>query len=326
MIEFELGVEALWAAKLGYSPLGELACSLRALGDTGSASLLRPWLRQVRSQVPAADLRLLRLAVPDGGCVPDFLYPADLDADVSLDDQLAGLEALSLSQYEAELSQAWAPAPLPEPLRGEGGRARLVLALNNYAEQVLAPIRPQLRASLDAEIARRAERAARDGLTGLFADLHPEIRVDALRITVAKAHHGCAGFARASITLVPSVFAWPRLVVVDRSPDTVQLHYPVREIGRSWLDIGSANRSDNALAALIGGTRATILRELVIPRSTSQLARMLGSSPGGISTHLSTLRRNGLVTATRNGRSVFYRRTILGASLIAASGDISDAR
>ncbi|MEU8124879.1 DUF5937 family protein [Spirillospora sp. NPDC049024] len=326
MIEFELGVDALWATRMGYSPLGELACSLRALGSPGSVPLLRPLLRHVPGQVAAEDLRLLRLAVPDGRFVPDFLYPADLDPSVSLDDQLAGVEALSLARYEAELSQVWAPAPVPAPLSGESGRAQLVRALHNYAEHVLAPIRPHLRAALDAEVGQRAERATRDGLNGMFTDLHPEIRVDGTRLTITKAHHACTGLARASITLVPSVFVWPRLVVVNRSPGNVQLHYPVREIGRTWGDIGSTNRSEDALAALIGATRASILRDLTIPRSTSQLAQMLGISPGGISTHLSILRRNGLVTATRHGRSVLYRRTMLGTSVAAVGVDISDTR
>ncbi|WP_084743049.1 ArsR/SmtB family transcription factor [Amycolatopsis australiensis] len=220
----------------------------------------------------------------------------------------------------------WAPEPVPAPLRGGSGRTRLVQALRGYAEHTLAPVRSHLRAALDAEIAYRAERALRDGLHGLFTDLHAEIRVDRGRLVIAKEHHACAGVAGTSITLVPSVFAWPRLIVVDRSPATVQLHYPVREIGRTWLDAGSAGRNEDPLAALIGSTRARILRELAVPRSTSQIARLLGTSPGGISTHLSTLRRNGLVTATRDGRSVIYRRTTLGASIATVSSDIGEAR
>lgn len=182
-----------------------------------------------------------------------------------------------------------------------------------------------MRAALDAEIAHRTERALRGGVFDVFADLHPEVP-RWRRLTVAKGHHACAGAIRASITLAHSVFAWPRPVVVDRSPDTVQLQYPVREIGKACKDAGTAEHGDDALTSLIGATRARILRELAAPRSTTQLARLLGTSPGGISTHLSTLRRNGLVTANRNGRSVLYQRTALGSSVATAGSAARQTR
>lgn len=319
MIEFGLSAEALGATRLGFSPLGELACSLRALDDRGAASMLRPWLRHAPDRVAREDLRLLGMVASAAGVTPDFLYPVSADRGTVLEDQLVALSALSQGAYDADLARVWAPDSVPAPLQGKAGRARLIQALRSYDENVLAPVRPHLRAALDAEIAHRSERALHDGLYGVFEDLHPEVRVDGARLTVAKGHHSCVGVVRASITLVPSVFAWPRLVVVDRSPDTVQLHYPVREIGRVWHNVDSASPNDDALAALLGSTRARILLELAVPRSTTQVARRLGTSPGGTSTHLSVLRRNGLVTTTRDGRSVLYRRTALGASIVAAS-------
>jgi DNA-binding transcriptional ArsR family regulator len=325
MIEFGLSVAALGAARLGFSPLGELASSLRALGDVDAAPLLRPLLRHVADRVADEDLWLLRLVVPAQG-LPDFLYPASPVREVSLNDQLAELAALPVRSYDADLIQAWAPEPVPERLRGEQGRARLVQALRRYDERALAPVRTHMRAALDAEVAHRAERALLGGVYDVFADLHPEVSLDGTRLTVAKGHHACAGVVQASITLVPSVFTWPRLVVVDRSPETVQLHYPVREVGRACDDAGAAEPGEDALAALIGVTRARILRELAAPRSTTQLAQLLDTSPGGISTHLSTLRRNGLVTASRRGRSVLYQRTPLGTSITTAGSAIGQAR
>lgn len=326
MIEFELNVDALGAASLGFSPLGELASSLQALGDLDSAPLLRPLLRHVPDRVADEDLQLLRLAVPTRGLVPDFLFPTGADRDIVLEDQLAELAALPLSGYNADLAQVWAPGPVPEPLRDEPGRARLVQALRRYDELALTPIRPTMRAALDAEIAHRAERALQGGVYEVFADLHPEVSLDGTRLTVAKGHHACTGVVHASITLVPSVFTWPRLVVVNRLPDTLQLHYPVRGIGKACDSTRMTELGDDALTTLIGAARARILRELAAPRSTTQLARLLDASPGGISTHLSTLRRNGLVTANRNGRSVLYQRTALGTSIVTAGSAIGQVQ
>lgn len=91
MIEFELGVEALGATRIGYSPLGEVTSSVRAWRDRDGTSLLRPLLGELDRHVSAADLGLLRLVVPRGGLVPDLLYPADLDPTITACGQLAGL-------------------------------------------------------------------------------------------------------------------------------------------------------------------------------------------------------------------------------------------
>lgn len=116
MIEFELGVEALGATRIGYSPLGEVTSSVRAWRDRDGTSLLRPLLGELDCHV-SADLGLLRLVVPRGGLVPDLWYPADLDPTITACDQLAGLAAMPLADYAAELMPMWAPAPIPATWR-----------------------------------------------------------------------------------------------------------------------------------------------------------------------------------------------------------------
>jgi DNA-binding transcriptional ArsR family regulator len=51
----------------------------------------------------------------------------------------------------------------------------------------------------------------------------------------------------------------------------------------------------------------------------------IGQSPPSISQHLSVLRRSGLVTSWRSGRSVLYRRTTLASSIVEASGSSAAA-
>jgi DNA-binding transcriptional ArsR family regulator len=53
--------------------------------------------------------------------------------------------------------------------------------------------------------------------------------------------------------------------------------------------------------------------------STTQVARDLGLSAASVSEHLSVLRRSGLVSARRSGRSVLYQRTLLGTELLGAA-------
>jgi DNA-binding transcriptional ArsR family regulator len=61
--------------------------------------------------------------------------------------------------------------------------------------------------------------------------------------------------------------------------------------------------------------RAQILRELDRPAATLDLAGRMRVSAGGISDHLSVLRRAGLVTRRRDGRRVVYARTLAGDAL-----------
>ena len=65
-----------------------------------------------------------------------------------------------------------------------------------------------------------------------------------------------------------------------------------------WMLVGHT-LSQSAL----GLGRAPILMGLTILRTTTELARQLGMSPGTTSEHLSRLRRAGLVEPYRSGRS-----------------------
>ncbi|GLY92309.1 ArsR/SmtB family transcription factor [Actinoallomurus iriomotensis] len=74
-----------------------------------------------------------------------------------------------------------------------------------------------------------------------------------------------------------------------------------------------------AIAAVIGRSRTTLLAELEAPASTTDLARRTGISAAGVSQHLTALRDAGMVSAHRPGRSVLYARTALAESLLATS-------
>ena len=90
-----------------------------------------------------------------------------------------------------------------------------------------------------------------------------------------------------------------------------------RGVGQVWDS--SARRPVPPIADLLGRSRATLLEKLDLPLSTTQVARDLGLSAASVSEHLSVLRRSGLVTARRSGRSVLYQRTLLGTDLLGAA-------
>jgi DNA-binding transcriptional ArsR family regulator len=80
-------------------------------------------------------------------------------------------------------------------------------------------------------------------------------------------------------------------------------------------------RTTQALARVIGRTRAALLARLGAPRSTTDVARLVGITPGGASQHLGALRAAGLVASRREGREVLYVRTPLADGLVAGAPD-----
>jgi DNA-binding transcriptional ArsR family regulator len=134
---------------------------------------------------------------------------------------------------------------------------------------------------------------------------------------IDKPHHKHGIYSDGELTLIPSVFVWPNLIVGHDTPGHFELHYAARGVGNVW-SAEEAELSGDTLAALLGRTRATILTRLAVPLTTTQLARELGQSPATISGHLSVLRRSGMVSTRRSGRMVLYRRTVLGSSVVAA--------
>src|SRR6478735_3681565 len=130
------------------------------------------------------------------------------------------------------------------------------------------------------------------------------------------------------MTLTPSVFAWPGLILDDGQGDRFGLTYAARGVARVWEGLTAMDRNDDEpLAALLGRTRAAILELTAVPLSTTQIARELGQSPGSVNQHLSVLRGTGLVVSRRSGRSVLYRQTPLAQSMTAArTRSTSEAR
>jgi DNA-binding transcriptional ArsR family regulator len=103
-------------------------------------------------------------------------------------------------------------------------------------------------------------------------------------------------------------------------PYQPMLAYPARGIGTLW-ETGPPP-APRALAALVGQTRAAMLAALAEPSSTTALAGRLSITPGAVSQHLSVLLDAGMVTRSRLGRSVFYRRTRSGFYRRTRSGDL----
>lgn len=322
MIEFKLSVGALGNTTFGYSPLAEVASSLRLLGRPRPGFLMQPWLAEVSDNLGAVDLEFLRAVAPPGKWAPDFLFRWSADPKITVEHQLDALAGLSTDQIRRDLGCCWTdrgmPAVLNSLLTSRNAAPRIADAIWEYWQAVVAPYWPRIKAVLDDDVSHRGGRALTQGLLSVFEDLHPEISVRDTTIRVDKPHHADYEYEGARITLVPSVFTYPELIVLDETDQSFGLIYGARGIGRVWEGLDEHNLEDSDLGALIGRNRATILRRLEIPMTTTELADELGQSPGTVNQHLSVLKRNGFLDSWRSGRRVLYRRTALASSVIAA--------
>ena len=332
MLEFRLTANVLGNTRFAFSPLAEVGASLRLLAQPRPAHPHSPWLRRVRPLLDDVDMELLLALVPQSRWAPDFLYPPATGPETSLQAQLEALAAVDVEALEEDLAKVWEGRPLPPrvvSLLTAGNRAPGLLAeaIATYWHVAITPWWPRMCGVLEDDVSHRAAMSLRDGLFGLLSDFHPEVTLaqDSRAMLIDKPRFADATYSGAALTLVPSVFVWPRLVVSHSEPGAFELTYAARGVARVWEGMDTSRPEGDRLAALLGRTRATILTLVHVPMSTTQIARSLGQSPGSVNQHLAVLRESGMVTSWRSGRSVLYRQTALGGSLVAVNRAGEDA-
>ena len=328
MIEFHLSVDALGKTRFAYSPLAEVGCSLRLLGEGRHAYVMLPWLRDVREPLQRLDFDLLQTLAPPGRWAPDFLFAWSYNPAITIEQQLDAMSRLPGEEIADDLRDTWkdstVPPNLSELLADEKTLpGRVSDLIFDYWQVAIAPYWQRIRSVRDDDIAYRGGRAFTDGIFSMFADLHPEITLVDRVLKIDKPQHRHASYEGTEITLLPSVFIWPNLIIGHEAQDEFSLTYAARGVGRVWEGLPSSANAMGDLESLIGRTRAAILRRLDVPMTTTQLARDLQQSPSTISEHLAVLRGNGLLISWRAGRGVLYRRTPTG---VLADGRIRSQR
>lgn len=327
MIRIRLTTADLGRTRFAYSPLAEIGESLYLLA-TGSAAVPHAgWLEEVRPRLRRVDRALLTAVVPARPFLAGFFLRGAADRSTGVEQQLRALAATPVDLLRRDLAEVWQDTPPPRPLAdlladARHGPGRLADALWDYWCVALEPYWPAIRGLLDDDIAHRASGLTRHGLTGLFRAMHPDLTVRDDRLQIRKRQHQAEHeLAGTGILLVPSVFAWPNLLFETDGAGPPSLTYPARGLGTLWGSAGAGADTgpQDALGALVGRSRAAVLRELAVPRSTTDLARSLGMSPPAVSQHLAVLRRSALVESRRSGRAVLYQWTELGSEVVEAA-------
>ncbi|MFE6748608.1 DUF5937 family protein [Kitasatospora purpeofusca] len=238
-----------------------------------------------------------------------------------IDDEFAVLRATPAERVRADLLHAACGRPLHPWLRGAledplGTLATVADTLHDYWSLVIAPQWPRIEAVLRADVLHRARRLADGGAAVLFADIDPGLRWQDGTLVLDAFPGSSLDLAvdGRGVAFTPSLFCDHAVTVVDHALPP-RVWYPVRGRATVWHTESAA--TPEALADLLGRTRARILTQLAEPAGTTDLARRLDLSPGTASQHLGVLHRAGLVTRARDGHTVLYLRSRLGDRLSA---------
>ena len=321
MIEYKFGPEDLARTRFAISPLWETASAIRALRNPSVASLHLPWVKRIRPNLREMDLSLPLALLPRTGYIADFLTPPPISPLMSFEDEIELIRATSpeLVLHDVDLLlQDGIPRDALQPFLDDpsGSVQRLADALERFWTVALEADWPRVQSLLEADILYRSRRLAEGGIDLLFSDLHPEVKwsgeVLAIQCTCAVPDLDLAG---RGMVLVPTAFAPHKTSAMTEEPWQPTLIYPARGVALLWEEAATA---PEALAKVLGRSRAALLADLDAPRTTTDLALRLEMTPGGVSQHLSALKESGFVTARRNGRAVLYCRSELADQLVGA--------
>ncbi|MFI5896130.1 ArsR/SmtB family transcription factor [Actinoplanes sp. NPDC051513] len=301
-------------------PLWETVLSLFRLRRRGPALAFGRWRRHALRASKRADLEILMPLVRPA-YYPDFLTPAAAASGLP-----AGIEALrstpvaQLRRDTAHLVASGGPTPSWLGLLAEGDREtvdRLAAAVRSHFDAVVAPFWADARSLIEAERSRRARVLLDEGTEGLLRSFRPMMTWDPPVLSVDVPYEQTLHLDGRGLLLVPSYLSWDTPDVLRDPTLPPVLVYPIEHD----LTLSAGVRPPahgSAVAALIGRTRTSLLESLADGRTTSELARRVGVSPGTVSQHTAVLREARLIRTSRAGRAVVHTITPLGRHLLNA--------
>ncbi|MFL6126669.1 winged helix-turn-helix domain-containing protein, partial [Actinophytocola sp.] len=310
VITANLDADTLARVRLATSPAAEATAWLALTAGRGQHPVFGDPGAAARAALADPDTSLVAAVLPPPrtrAYTPDLLTPKPAGG---LPDQLDRVAATPAETVADQLASTGRPLPVPVRRAVDDGTfaTRAARGLDRFWRAAIADGWSSLRATMDADLATRAHTMATRGVGALFGSLHESLTWAGGTLTVDSAWEERFTLHDVEIVCVPAVLAWPRLAVQLCDPADAVLGYPA-------TGVGARPGTPCAVDRLVGATRAALLRDLGVPRSTSSLAARHRLSSPTVSYHLKVLQRSGLVTAHRDRQFVLYQRTDAGHAL-----------
>jgi DNA-binding transcriptional ArsR family regulator len=294
------------------APALELKFAARALRQGVSTPWGERWRCRALAASPTSSVSTRMLTSHFSWSISPTMIEADLD------ESLEAAPGFSARQWRAELEQFRScpnvgDSPFVRYFLDGDRDAMLSLCrgMRKLFTTVLEPHWPDIRANHHGELVRRGRLVADRGLRAALTGTIPGSRWsgDCLEIDSPQERTVCMGGR--GLVLTPVVF-WTGPPLVGELGDLpVVLGYPAP--AELTFRVGSESEP---LAAVLGSTRAAVLRALSDEHTTGDIARTLGISPASASEHTSALRAARLVESRRDGKAVVHHATDLGVDLL----------
>ncbi|WP_367130378.1 ArsR/SmtB family transcription factor [Saccharothrix sp. HUAS TT1] len=278
------------------------------------------WRRHVRDLVArdrkvGAAVRALTAVAPFATYFPDFLTPdVDVpDLDTGVDVVLSTAPARLLDEIDRLRATTGTTAWLDDLARGDlRALGWLRTALRTYVKEVIQPYRQTVEQALGDERADRLHTYLRHGPDGLLAGFEPLMRWRPPVLTIDYAVDRELHLDGRGLLLVPCYFGLHRPVALADPEMRPVLVFPVRPEFR----FTAHHTAGSDLGALLGPTRAAILRSTLAACTTAGLAKLNDISPATVSHHTGVLRNAGLITTHRRANAANHLITPLGMQLL----------
>ncbi len=328
-----------------YSPSLEAVLSLHVLVEPKHHPVQHGWVRAMRSLSPLLKREIDVFAFALRSYFPEFFFPSptgellDFQAELqrlrTVDPALVRLEfAVSLIKPGNGDRQGRDPALLDDPSVRRRLRERAVAAggkelaelllddpstllerflrlLEAYWEEAFAQEWERIEPDLAASVTEAGRLVERRGLYGMLRGLSPEVRCDphSGRFWLDRPHqHEISIGPQDQLVLAPSMYAWPHVRVNCDGPWPLGLVFPASSIMCETRPRIPPAQLVRVLRALADDTRLRALRLIAErPRSTQELAPLVGITEAALSKHLRMLTEAGLLDRRREGYYVLYR-------------------
>jgi len=302
----------------------EVVSSAQILQHKDGVLSFDPWRRRIRQAAGRdADLRAAVRAVmtvaPHASYFPDLLTPP---LDVSgIDEGIDAVLSAPPRRLRSEIGRIHrqagsAPDWLADLARGRPAALRhLHQALRVYFTAAIEPHLPMIEDALRIEAAGAIQHYLLHGPERLLGSLGPTTVWKPPILTVEYPVERDLFLAGRGLVLIPCYFAFHHPVALADPRLRPVLAFPIRTESRL---LSAGPNSGNHVNALLGATRAAILRSVVGGNTTTRLARLVGIAPATVSHHTSVLRAAGLITTERQDNFARHLITPLGLQVLIA--------
>ncbi|MEV7192404.1 winged helix-turn-helix domain-containing protein [Streptomyces sp. NPDC093510] len=312
-------------------PLLELEIAVRLLQERSHPVRFDAWRNRAARHLPP-QVRTLCELIPATGAAVDFL---DLSGEGDPDDLLDRLRCTSADRVRKDLRH-WAsgrPGAPSSAVRSLGQDPSLVGDLADTVSHAhrhfIAPYWSRIDRLAQADRTRRLHQLAGHGVERLLSGLNPRHiswSPPVLHLTMASGRDADVHLGGRGLLLIPTLFGSHYPALDDTAEPQPWITYPLYDGRQDAVPAVFTARAltgsevPPALTALLGRTRATVLRVIGDHPActTGRLAAHARISLASASEHATVLRRAGLTAQTRDGKSVLHTLTPAGRVLLDA--------